>query len=222
MCVQMYSARSILTHENYADLLKTIASMGYTADITRIRGTLGLWWEAGGRLLADCVGHGAASALGGHIVFGPEGGEFISPNTHKFKATPTTPLELRYELPGQTWSGYSRAPLRLGWVNDYNQFGIDGKVFVNVTKGTSQFPAHALEIPLIETTHENAFIHTNGFSFAAFGTSLAVGELSQKGDRFLWTDDHDGSLSPATPGSLPTGLVFDYAGRQSAFVIIVR
>ena len=31
MCVQMYSARSILTHENYADLLKTIASMGYTA-----------------------------------------------------------------------------------------------------------------------------------------------------------------------------------------------
>lgn len=168
------------------------------------------------------VWSGAASALGGHIVFGPEGGEFISPNTHKFKATPTTPLELRYELPGQTWSGYSRAPLRLGWVNDYNQFGIDGKVFVNVTKGTSQFPAHALEIPLIETTHENAFIHTNGFSFAAFGTSLAVGELSQKGDRFLWTYDHDGSLSPATPGSLPTGLVFDYAGRQSAFVIIVR
>lgn len=31
MCVQMYSARSILTDENYADLLKTIASMGYTA-----------------------------------------------------------------------------------------------------------------------------------------------------------------------------------------------
>ena len=31
MCVQMYSARSILTHENYADLLKQIAAMGYTA-----------------------------------------------------------------------------------------------------------------------------------------------------------------------------------------------
>ena len=31
LCVQMYSARSILTHDNYADVLKTIAAMGYTA-----------------------------------------------------------------------------------------------------------------------------------------------------------------------------------------------
>ena len=31
MCVQMYSARSILNHDNYADVLKTIAAMGYTA-----------------------------------------------------------------------------------------------------------------------------------------------------------------------------------------------
>ncbi len=31
ICVQMYSARSILTHENYADILKQIAAMGYTA-----------------------------------------------------------------------------------------------------------------------------------------------------------------------------------------------
>ena len=31
MCVQMYSARSILTRDNYADVLKTIAAMGYTA-----------------------------------------------------------------------------------------------------------------------------------------------------------------------------------------------
>ena len=31
MCVQMYSARSILNTENYADILKTVAAMGYTA-----------------------------------------------------------------------------------------------------------------------------------------------------------------------------------------------
>ena len=31
MCVQMYSARSILTTENYADILKEMAAMGYTA-----------------------------------------------------------------------------------------------------------------------------------------------------------------------------------------------
>ncbi len=31
MCVQMYSARSILNHDNYADILKEIAAMGYTA-----------------------------------------------------------------------------------------------------------------------------------------------------------------------------------------------
>lgn len=168
------------------------------------------------------VWSGSASPAGGRIVFGPEGGEFVSPNTHKFYHSVTTPLELRYELPGVKWRGYPRAPLRLGWVNDYNQFGIDGKVFVNVKKGDSLYPAHALQIPLIDTTHANAFIHTNGISFAAFGTSLAAGELSQKGDRFLWTYDHDGSLAPAAPGSLPTGLVFDYAGRQSALVIIVR
>lgn len=31
MCVQMYSARSLLTNDNYPELLKTIADMGYTA-----------------------------------------------------------------------------------------------------------------------------------------------------------------------------------------------
>ena len=31
MCVQMYSARSIITNENYAEVLKAIAAMGYTA-----------------------------------------------------------------------------------------------------------------------------------------------------------------------------------------------
>ena len=58
-------ARAAILDEKKPDLCLSLHqnSMGYTADITRIRGTLGLWWEAGGRLLADCVGHGAASAL---------------------------------------------------------------------------------------------------------------------------------------------------------------
>lgn len=39
-------------------------SMGLSSDITRIRGTLGLWCMDSGRLLADCVGEAVASSLG--------------------------------------------------------------------------------------------------------------------------------------------------------------
>ena len=38
-------------------------SIGYATDITKVRGTLGLWCEAGGQLLADCVGRSVASSL---------------------------------------------------------------------------------------------------------------------------------------------------------------
>ena len=38
-------------------------SIGYATDVTSVRGTLGLWCDAGGRLLADCVGRSVASAL---------------------------------------------------------------------------------------------------------------------------------------------------------------
>ena len=38
-------------------------SIGYTSDITKIRGTLGLWCAAGGELLADCVGRCVAASL---------------------------------------------------------------------------------------------------------------------------------------------------------------
>ncbi len=41
-------------------------SMGYTSDITRIRGALALWCMDGGRLLADEVGEHTASSLGRH------------------------------------------------------------------------------------------------------------------------------------------------------------
>ena len=56
----------------------------------------------------------------------------------------------------------------------------------------------------------------------AFGESLAAGETSSKGEKFLWTYDHGDSLEPATPGSRPTGLVFDYAGRRQGLVILLK
>ena len=39
-------------------------SMGFTSDITRIRGTLGLWTMDGGAMLAECVGQNVALSLG--------------------------------------------------------------------------------------------------------------------------------------------------------------
>ena len=166
---------------------------------------------------------GSASKIAGHIVFGPESGEFISPVTHRFMNTVTTPLELRYELPGRDWRGYARAPLRLGFVNSDHYFGgNNGKVFVNVVKGMAQAPSRACRIKLIDTTHSNANIITNGFTFAAFGEALVAGETSSKGEKFLWTYDHGDSLEPATPGSRPTGLVFDYAGRRDGLVILLK
>ena len=57
---------------------------------------------------------------------------------------------------------------------------------------------------------------------AAFGESLVAGETSSKGEKFLWTYDHGDSLEPTTPGSRPTGLVFDYAGRRDGLVILLK
>ncbi len=39
-------------------------SLGYTSDVTRVRGTLGLWWADGGEKLADCLAASVAAALG--------------------------------------------------------------------------------------------------------------------------------------------------------------
>ncbi len=165
---------------------------------------------------------GTPSTIAGHIVFGLEGGEFISPRTHRFVYAVTTPLELKYQLPGRDWPGYARAPLRLGFVNSDHYFGGNGQVFVNVAKGMPQLPLHACRLKLIETTHASANIITNGFTFSAFGESLVAGETSSKGEKFLWTYDHGDSLEPATPGSRPTGLVFDYAGRRDGLVILLK
>ena len=152
-----------------------------------------------------------SSSIAGHIVFGPEGGRFISPWTHSFVYSVTTPLELRYEMHGTDWHGYDAAPLALGFVNSDHTFGKNGKVFVNVEKGAGM-PSKALDLELITTTHPSSYIVTNGFTFAAFGKSLTAGESSTRGDAFLWTYDHNGSLEPTTPGSRPTGLIFRYAG----------
>ena len=38
-------------------------SLGYSSDITRVRGTVGLWWADGGELLAECVSHCVARSL---------------------------------------------------------------------------------------------------------------------------------------------------------------
>ena len=42
-------------------------SMGYTSDITRIRGTLPLYWANAGTLLADTVGAGVAASTGRYL-----------------------------------------------------------------------------------------------------------------------------------------------------------
>lgn len=61
-------ARTTFLEEIEPDLSVSIHqnSMGYTADITKIRGTLALWCMDSGRLLSDCVGKSVSSALGRH------------------------------------------------------------------------------------------------------------------------------------------------------------
>ena len=58
--------RTALLEEIQPDLCLSLHqnSMGFTSDVTRIRGTLGLWCASGGELLADCVGRQTASSLG--------------------------------------------------------------------------------------------------------------------------------------------------------------
>lgn len=60
------AARAALLEELKPDLCLSLHqnSMGFASDVTRIRGTLGLWCAAGGELLADCVGRAAAASLG--------------------------------------------------------------------------------------------------------------------------------------------------------------
>ena len=75
MCVQMYSARSLITTENYADILKEMAAMGFTAvETANYDGNKGLIYgdtpdvfkqkveDAGMKVLSAHVSHGLSRA----------------------------------------------------------------------------------------------------------------------------------------------------------------
>ena len=59
-------SRMAMLEELEPDLCVSIHqnSMDYTSDVTRVRGTLGLWCMDGGRLLARCVSTAVADSLG--------------------------------------------------------------------------------------------------------------------------------------------------------------
>ena len=71
MCVQMYSARSILTTENYADVLKTIAAMGYTAvETANYDGDQGLIYGDTPEVFKQKVEAAGMKALSAHVSHG--------------------------------------------------------------------------------------------------------------------------------------------------------
>mgnify|MGYP006975371688 CR=1 FL=1 len=86
-------------------------------------------------------------------------------------------------------------------------------VFKETVSGRFGFAVEVTE-PLSDAAAE-AFVSTSA-------SALVAGETSSKGEKFLWTYDHGDSLEPATPGSRPTGLVFDYAGRRDGLVILLK
>ena len=69
MCVQMYSARSILTTENYADILKEIAAMGYTAvEAASYDGDEGLIYGDTPEVFKQKVEDAGMKALSAHVT----------------------------------------------------------------------------------------------------------------------------------------------------------
>lgn len=167
---------------------------------------------------------GNGSPNRGHIVFRPGGGQFLAPSSHSMLYGSDALCEIRYELPGGSWSGYTTAPLRPGDVNVYHPFGrvdgSNGKFLVNVVFGADS-PRRELELPLIRKTDSKTII-TNNFAFAAFGADMDVNVPNKKGDYFYWTYGENDTTKPAAAGDLPTGLSFHYAGRSIGFTIIVR
>ena len=167
---------------------------------------------------------GNGSPNRGHIVFRPGGGQFLASSSHSMLYGSDALCEIRYELPGGSWSGYTTAPLRPGDVNVYHPFGrvdgSNGKFLVNVVFGADS-PRRELELPLIRKTDSKTII-TNNFDFAAFGADMDVNVPNKKGDYFYWTYGENDTTKPAAAGDLPTGLSFHYAGRSIGFTIIVR
>ena len=167
---------------------------------------------------------GNGSPNRGHIVFRPGGGQFLAPSSHSMLYGSDALCEIRYELPGGSWSGYATAPLRPADVNNDHPFGkvdgSNGKYLVNVVFGADS-PRRELELPLIRKTDSKTII-TNNFAFAAFGADMDVNVPNKKGDYFYWTYGENDTTKPAAAGDLPTGLSFHYAGRSIGFTIIVR
>ena len=71
MCVQMYSARSILNHDNYGDLLKEIAAMGYTAvEAASYDGNQGLIYGDTPEVFKEKVEAAGMKVLSAHVSRG--------------------------------------------------------------------------------------------------------------------------------------------------------
>ena len=71
MCVQMYSARSILNHDNYGDLLKEIAAMGYTAvETASYDGNQGLIYGDTPEVFKEKVEAAGMKVLSAHVSRG--------------------------------------------------------------------------------------------------------------------------------------------------------
>lgn len=168
-------------------------------------------------------GSGYGRANRGHIVFRPGGGQFLAPGSHRMMFGSGALCELRYEIPGGSWSGYTAAPLRPADVNNDHPFGkVDGngKFLVNVVFGADS-PSRALELPLIRKTDSGTII-TNSFDFAAFGAGMEANVPNHRGDYFYWTYGAGNATEPAAAGDLPTGLSFHYAGRRRGAVYYLR
>ena len=166
---------------------------------------------------------GDSSPKRGHIIFRPGGGQFLAPSSHRMTLGSSALCELRYEIPGGSWSGYDAAPLRPADVNNDHPFGkVDGngKFLVNVVFGADS-PSRELELPLIRKTDSGTII-TNSFDFAAFGTDMEANVPNQKGDYFYWTYGAGNTTEPAAAGDLPTGLSFHYTGRRRGAVYFLR
>ena len=167
---------------------------------------------------------GESNLKRGHIVFRPGGGQFLAPNSHRMAFGSDALCEIRYELPGGSWSGYTTAPLSPGDVNIFHPFGrvdgSNGKFLVNVVFGADS-PRRELELPLIRKTDSKTII-TNNFAFAAFGADMDVNVPNKKGDYFYWTYGENDTTKPAAAGDLPTGLSFHYAGRRRGAVYFLR
>jgi sugar phosphate isomerase/epimerase len=71
MAVQMYSARSIINHDNYGELLKTIAGMGYTAvEAANYNGDEGLLYGDKPEVFKEKVEAAGMKVLSSHVSHG--------------------------------------------------------------------------------------------------------------------------------------------------------